>query len=437
MTEINALYPAPPQPQQQQGLLQQNPLALIPAIGQIQEFTARQNIGEAYRRNTKPDGTMDQQGLMRDLATTGGFKAGEAVGQGISNQSALIEQKNKQAAVMNDVIGSLPPNASTDEVISRLTWISTHYPPDVMPPALINQAIRDLSNPASRRQRILEARDRAMGVAGVAKEAQTGIDPRTGEIIAGTEQQRQRQLAGAGGGTMAPGAVRGAPGIAKTLPVGQAESMAGVAGQSASAANRLTEANDTSMTRKSMLGNLEDDLRSFTAGPGADWTKFAKAWVNRNVPLPKGWEFDPKSIASQEQFNKQAAMLAQQQFAAIGGTGTDSKFESAFTTSPNETLSQLGNKGIIRLLKGNEDAIQAKNKAWRQFLKGGGTPDKYAEFSDNFNSKFDPRAFQFKYMPKEERQSYIENMDIAERNRFLHDLTHARKQGWVSFEAPK
>src|ERR1700688_2463103 len=111
MAEINALYPAPPQPQQQQGLLQQNPLALIPAIGQIQEFTARQNIGEAYRRNTKPDGTMDQQGLMRDLATTGGFKAGEAVGQGISNQSALIEQKNKQAAVMNDVIGSLPPNA--------------------------------------------------------------------------------------------------------------------------------------------------------------------------------------------------------------------------------------------------------------------------------------------------------------------------------------
>ena len=191
------------------------------------------------------------------------------------------------------------------------------------------------------------------------------------------------------------------------------------------------------MVRKGMLGNLEEDLSKFTAGPGADWTKVAKSWVNRNVPLPNGWQFDPKSIASQEQFNKQAAMLAQQQFQAIGGTGTDAKFDSAFTTSPNETLSQLGNKGIIRLLKGNEDAIQAKNKAWQNWKRSGNGADTYQDFSEQFNDHFDPRAFQFKYIPQAERQSYVDNMDPQERAHFLHDLTFARKNKWIQFDQPK
>lgn len=221
------------------------------------------------------------------------------------------------------------------------------------------------------------------------------------------------------------------------LRPGYTEAATSVATAGAGQANALTQANDSSMTRKAMLGNLEDDLSKFTAGGGADWTRIAKNWTNRNLPVPKEWQepggmLDPKSVASQEQFNKQAAMLAQQQFTAIGGTGTDAKFSSAFTTSPNETLSQLGNKGIIRLLKGNEDAIQAKNKAWNVWRKANG-PDTYADFSQDFNDKFDPRAFQFKYLDKKERADYVKGTEPEERERFLHDLAHAHKQGWVKF----
>lgn len=250
-----------------------------------------------------------------------------------------------------------------------------------------------------------------------------------------------------GGGAMGPG---GAPtvaappsappvprGPAATLPPGYTQAAEGIGTQSAASATALTAANDTSMVRKGMLGNLEDDLNKFTAGPGADWTKLAKAWTNRNIPGIGGqpW-FDPNSIASQEQFNKQAAMLAQQQFAAIGGTGTDAKFSSAFTTSPNELLSQLGNQGIIRLLKGNEDAIQAKNTAWQKWLADGHGPQTYAQFSTGFNQNFDPRAFQFKYLKPADRQAYVDAMDPDDRQRFLFDLTHARKQGWIQFAPP-
>jgi hypothetical protein len=250
-----------------------------------------------------------------------------------------------------------------------------------------------------------------------------------GAAMPATAPQRP---AGAFGGMPTPQAT----GPAASLPPGFSEAASSIGAASAGQANALTAANDTSMVRKGMLGNLEEDLSKFTAGPSADWTRVAKAWVNRNVPLPEGWQFDPKSIASQEQFNKQAAMLAQQQFQAIGGTGTDAKFSSAFTTSPNETLSQLGNKGIIRLLKGNEDAIQAKNTAWRKWVREGRGPQTYPEFSDAFNERFDPRSFQFKYLPQNERQAYVDHMDPEERQQFLHNLTYARRQGWIRFDQP-
>lgn len=244
------------------------------------------------------------------------------------------------------------------------------------------------------------------------------------------------------GGAAPPGAPAGP---AASLPPGYSEAAAGIGGQSAASANALTAANDTSMVRKGMLGNLEEDLRHFTSGPGADWTKVAKAWVNRNLPVPKSWQdeggiLDVKSIASQEQFVKQAQMLAQQQFQAIGGTGTDAKFNSAFTTNPNDVLSQLGNQGIIRLLKGNEDAIQAKNAEWQKWLDGKidgqkHGPQTYPQFSAQFNRNFDPRVFQFQYIKPADRQAYIDNMDPADLPRFVRDLTYARKRGWVNFGA--
>jgi hypothetical protein len=180
-----------------------------------------------------------------------------------------------------------------------------------------------------------------------------------------------------------------------------------------------------------MLGNLETDIQSFTSGPGADWTKVAKAWANRNV-LPTALQFDPTSIASQEQFTKQAEQLAQQQFAAIGGTGTDAKFGSAFKSNPNDTLSQMGNTGIIRLLKGNEDAIQATNKAWQDWQTAGNSPAIYPQFARQFNSNFDPRVFQSQYMSQPDFQKMVKTMSPTERSDFVAKLKAARSAGYAT-----
>lgn len=242
-----------------------------------------------------------------------------------------------------------------------------------------------------------------------------------------------------------PAPVGGTPqpsGPAATLPPGYMEAAHGEAQAAASGANSLLAANDTSMARKAILGNLEDELQHFTSGPGADWSRVAKSFINRNFPVPPSWQaaggvLDLKSIASQEEFNKQAAMLAQSQFQAIGGTGTDAKFNSAFTTSPNEYLSKMGNEEIIDLLKGNEDAIQVKNAEWQRWLAEGNGPQTYPQFSAEFNSHFDPRTFQFQYVAPKDRQAYIDRMDKPERQRFLYDLTYAMKHNWVNFGEQK
>lgn len=283
-----------------------------------------------------------------------------------------------------------------------------------------------------------------------------GLPPTTPVATPEGTQYLGEQPAVPGGGAVGPTGepvVPGAPpvpaagprvprGPAASLPPGFPEAAAGIGGASAASANRLTEANDTAMGRKAILGNLEDLVGKFKPGVGANWELVAKNFANRNLPIPKTWKesggvLDVKSVASQEEFNKLAVQLAQQQFSTIGGTGTDAKFSSAFETSPNDTLSRLGNQMIIKLLKGNEDAIIAKNKAWQQWLRSGKGPQTYAQFSANFNEHFDPRVFQFKYIDAKDRQAYVDAMDDNDRDKFLHDLTYARKKGWVSFEQPK
>lgn len=273
--------------------------------------------------------------------------------------------------------------------------------------------------------------------------------PPTTQVVGSGGETRLlgEQPAAPGAGVVSPNAPEkpgvtapAGPGPATSLPPGQAEAMVGTAQEGARLANELTRSNDTSVGRKAILGNMETMLRDFESGKGADWTLFAKNFANRNLPVPDSWKqeggiLDPKSVKSQEEFNKLAVQLAQQQFSAIGGTGTDAKFSSAFETSPNELLSQLGNKGIISLLKGNEDAIQAKNRAWIAYRrKNGASADKFADFSADFNDHFDPRVFQFKYLDPKDRQAYIDGMSADEADKFLHDITYARKQGWVKFD---
>lgn len=216
------------------------------------------------------------------------------------------------------------------------------------------------------------------------------------------------------------------------LPPGQSEAMQSTAQDSARMGNQLIAAAAEAPITRGILDNLEKDLKNFTSGPGADWKRVGKAFVNANLPqsVVDKIGFDPKSIANQEGFNKLAYNLAQSQFQALGGTGTDAKLNSTMSTSPNELISREGNVGIIRLLKGNNDALNAKAKAWNAWKKVHG-PATFSDFQEHFNENFNPRVFQIKYIPSAQRTEWYNAMSEDEQRSFAKAAKYAKKQGWV------
>jgi hypothetical protein len=384
----------------QQNALISNPAAAIGVLGELQKL----NI------------------LRQQAPALGQIPAATLANTNLANTTARLEQQagaqKRVAAGMGALLQGIP-NPTSDDVHSATAYFARSNPdiatqfPDMIPAA----ADLIIANPRGIKN-------------GAGLLLNSALSPgEASSRVAGPP------MAGSGAPTTisVPQANLGGPqGIVTGNPPGFQERQAGAADLDTRLAGGLGEAAEGSPARRAILGNLEDALTNFTTGPGADWTKVAKAFVNRNVPLPQGWQFDPKSIASQEEFVKQAGQLAQQQFAAIGGTGTDAKFSSAYQTNPNDTLSQLGNRGIIRLLKGNEDALQAKNAAWINASTM--NPNlSYRAFSQYFNSQFDPRVFQFKYMSKTDRNAYVAKMSPDDYERLMHDIGAARRQNWINY----
>jgi hypothetical protein len=212
-------------------------------------------------------------------------------------------------------------------------------------------------------------------------------------------------------------------------PMGREASANVAAAENTKQAIGLQSAASNVPAQKGLLGNLDAELDKITTGPGADWRNFAKAFVNTNSPF--GNIFNPSTIASQEEFSKQAFQLAQQQFQTLGGTGTDAKLDSTMHTSPSAMLTNYGNKGIIALLKGNADAIAAMNHAWQtQWLPAhGNDTGTYGQFVTQFNQGFDPRIFQSAYMTPAQRADILKGMTDAEKTAFRMKYNSAVARG--------
>jgi hypothetical protein len=198
----------------------------------------------------------------------------------------------------------------------------------------------------------------------------------------------------------------------------------------------LQKAADTSPQRLGQLSNLEKSLAQFESGPQAERLRRIKGTVNQIGGLVGAQPFDAKSIAAQEGFVKEATMLAQQQFAALGGTGTDQQLGSAMKSNPSEALSKEGNKNIIAMLKGNEAALNAKNDAWQQWKQKNG-PGSYAQFSADFNKGYSPRAFQFAFLPPPERAKMLSSMSPSEKTALGAALRSAEERGWIRPDGQK
>ena len=192
-----------------------------------------------------------------------------------------------------------------------------------------------------------------------------------------------------------------------------------------------TRAAEVPQTR-AVLADMDRLVREFTSGQGADWARIARSF--QNFVAPSGFQIQPQNLASQEEFNKLAFRIAQQQYAGLTGGqgGSNMQLQSVMGSSPSELLSRLGNQGVIAMLRGNEDATDVMHREWQKYAqaRGGGTAQ-WGQFLAEWNQRFNPRVFAFRYMSPESRERMMAAMTPQQREETFRQYAEAIENGWT------
>lgn len=424
-----------------------------------QQYNTNLAVSNIYKQAINPDGTIDQDKLSNLLKTDPNASYGlpqayqssqEAQQRGLNISAQQLDLARQNNQILTGYLGPLAsnPNVTPSDVFGAASMAITR---GHVNPGILSRYLSDMPQQGGAplqawlQQHLFQALTNEQQFSAMnptptlvqtgqgqipLRLPQQGPVTQAGPMIANqpsptTPYYDEKKQAMAYTGNLPQGGLL-PPGTLAQAPFGTTETT-GAAAQQGITLNRLA---DSAMTRKALLGNLEGDLQHFTSGPGADWTKVAQAALNRPIQAFGGTGFNPRSIASQEEFTKQAVQLAQGQFQALGGTGANEQLESAMHTSPNETLSKMGNEGIIQMLKGNEDAILAKRQEWQNWLQSHG-PGTYNEFSTQFNKEYDPRVFQSQYMGAQDRAKMLSGMNKNEQTKFRSAYNLAVQNNWI------
>lgn len=443
--------------------------ATMNAVNQNRLFMAKQAAGELLQRSINPEtGQPDLQQFNRLLAgdrRTAPYAA-EALTTSLAQQGAGLGIAKSQGDMVRQALGTLGPNASHDNVLSALSLLAATKQVDPTFAATIAGSLpsdpasiqawtqNNFQLPALGPQGALEATVGPVQTITNGPKINLFRTPALGEpksigsldVELSPAQKAERQtVIGPGNvptsvttgslvddrGNPKAGPLTGPSGEIRTgLAPGVAEA-ANVSGQqNAQMAMALQQRSSKVRENKAILGNMEGLLDKFEPGPQSGfWKGMGQLAAEYGLKVPGA---PPKDkVQAQEEFGKLAFQLAQTQFQSLGGTGTDSKLDSTMHTSPSELLSKYGNKGIIALLKGNEDAVLAQSDAWQKWQDAGHGPDTYGKFLNQWNRIYDPRVFQAAYMSPDSRQSMLKGMTQTEQAQFQSAYKRSVGLGWV------
>lgn len=447
-----------------------------------QEFGARSAIGPIYQQSIDPKtGKLDTNKLL-SLASQNpnvAFKAGELAAEALGREQtqlgisgAELEQATKRRQAFMDATSSLladPQVGQADATPRVLSATSDLIGQGILTPEQGIQALVSFpKDPAQQREWLtriflnsLPAGERGAAMFGQPQMVETGaaivptaVSPLTGTRPIGApiaktltpgEQAAPRQAFVNGQpGTVPTGAVvdeygrpraGGVGGPGGFLPTGPRlgqEAAASTTGtKSAEQGIALQQTADQVPTRRAALLSMREQLDNFESGPMADqMARLGALAAEFGYASPKM----TASTKATEEFNKLSTQIVLGQVAALGGAGTDDKLAAGIKGNPNSALSKMGNRSVIALMLGNEDAIAAKNEAWQRWLAAGHGPESYGSFSTQFNRLWDPRVFQSQYMSPEERAGLVNGMTKSERGKFERALRNAQVAGWIDGE---
>lgn len=399
----------------------QNPAAAILMPQVQQQVLARQMAQVQLQR--------EQLGLTGDQWGKVGATAMELLGRrDADGKPVQLSRQDVSDTMANDLIGSgmfSDPNA-----VKRLTGFLTGLPEDDTGIRQRLKGVAIMSSPTP--ERIAEVNGAVQSTDTGAQIQQQQVSPLTGEVTpvqtltktltpsekaarVGTVNQttgvpESVPVGAVTSDTGAPQQVAGLTGPGGSLPTGlgpgRAEAMAAPVAARGQRAAEIEQSFAGSRMRQSQLEELAATLGDFRSGPGAAKWSGIVTEANRLF----GTHYDDSQASAQQVFEKIASQVAAAQRDTMGSASTNAQTELAQLASPGSVKSPEANQQVIGLLRGNEDWIQAKAKAWKAAQKAGVTPDQLDDFEQQFSKLYDPRYFQEKYMTANQRGAMAREM---------------------------
>jgi hypothetical protein len=429
----------------------------------FQEFGSQQRIGEAYARNTNPDGTINWQNLQRDLGNIG-WGAQQAVAGGITSETAafgLRERQMAQAQASADALMGMP-GLNKQKIHDFMTFISRT---GLQSPGIVNgflQSVPGDEDPKGQRASLWAFRN-MLSAGGPPIQR---VDPGSGQIrylppsSYGPAMEtlpaeppppppppQSRQPAGRRPTAAPPSPPALPPAPLSPLTDAERARLGGVAGMPVGREAEIKIGTDMEnnlraqarhatefqvpaiamMRRDLAVKGLEDKL-----GPAFRTESVINQWMGRLLgAMPT---MTREQIAAGTSFDKLSTQLAMQQAGQLHAT--DEFMRTAMGANPSVNLPAYTNKGLLDMIEGNMHAIQIKDRELALARSFGIGPHELTAWEANFMRNFDPRVFQFEMMSKKDRQEMMN--DIGEREgaagqqKMKLRLQEAIDNGWIT-----
>jgi hypothetical protein len=187
-------------------------------------------------------------------------------------------------------------------------------------------------------------------------------------------------------------------GVTTTAPLGQPAAYQEAGKNSANQFNAVVQAGQEAQNLGYVLGQIGTLAKSIPGtGAGFEAVNQWKSRINTAVQAAGGqpW-FDNKGIANAQEIQKYVAQIAQLQASQLGGSNgsTDAKLGAAFASLADVNKAPEAIKGIVAYGQGVQLALLGKSQAAAQWQQARG-PETYAQFSQKFQSAYDPRVYQW------------------------------------------
>jgi hypothetical protein len=334
-------------------------------------------------------------------------------GQNIANTTSQNSQNEAAAQIVAHHLGTLPDNASRDDFFRMKAAIRAIHPN--IPASTIN-TVADIAlrEPRGIKQGI--ATLRTMGTS-----PESMVSPETGPPSAsGAPTVIRHTTAIRGGG----------------FETGLAPGEAGLSESAAGRAAKLQSSASTSPQYHADLENLKADSKILDnlGGPTFEVEKKLNQLSGRLGGF--GITMTPEQLKAGESFDKIANQISLNQSQLFHGS--DAGLHTVVGANPSTSMSKFGREGVIDMLHGNQDAIDATRKAWLAARANGAKPGDYDLFAERMGQEIDPRVFQFNRLNRENQQKFLSQMDPGDMKEFEGKFKNALSHKWVKpLKAPE